>query len=338
METLQLKKFVRESYGLNIKSLKKLNGYDNENYLLDSHEGKRFILKKYPFSKNNISLISSENDCLIHLNKKSNNSYPSPIFSRNNEYLEIICSKKDKYIIRVLSYLKGKFLGEIQVTDDILTSIGELVGKLSRHLNNYSNDSISSRKWEWDIQYLNLNKKFLRYIEDPKERKIVIYFFQQFDEFVKPKLEKLRTSIIHNDTNEWNVLIKKNKELGIIDFGDLTESQLVNEVAISMTYASYDKEKPLSSASLVLKSYNKIMRLTDTEVSLIYYLMAAKLCISVCNSAYSKKINPKNKYALISEKSAWRMLKYLIKISPIHAENIFRKALNRKITRVKSIK
>lgn len=338
METLQLKKFVKKSYGLNIKSLKKLNGYDNENYLLDSHEGKRFILKKYPFTKNNISLISSENDCLIHLNKKSNTSYPSPIFSLNNEYLEIIDSKKDKYIIRVLSYLKGNFLGEIQVTDDTLTSLGELVGNLSKHLKTYSNDSISSRKWEWDIQYLNLNKKFLKYIEDPNERKIVLYFFQQFEETVFPMLDQLRTSIIHNDTNEWNILKSKNGKLAIIDFGDLTNSQLVNEIAIAMTYASYDKKRPLYSASTVLKAYDKIIKLTDQEISIIYYLMAAKLCISVCNSAYSKKVNPKNKYALISEKNAWKMLKYLITISPIHAENIFRKALNRKIFRIKSIK
>jgi len=338
METLQLIKFVKESYGFNVNSLKKLNGYDNENYLIDSEKGIKFILKKYPFSKKNISLISSENDCLIHLNKNSNNSYPAPISSRNDEYLKIIRSKKSKYIIRVLSYIKGNFLGEIKVNESILRSLGEFVGNLSKHLKTYSNDSISSRKWEWDIQYLNLNKKFLNYIEDPNEKKIVLYFFQQFDEFVKPKLEKLRTSVIHNDTNEWNILLNKNKELGIIDFGDLTESQLVNEVAICMTYASYDKLNPLYYASLVLKSYNKIIRLTDTEVSLIYYLMAAKLCISVCNSAYSKKVNPKNKYALISEKSAWSMLKYLIKISPIHAENIFKKALNRKINKPKSVK
>ncbi len=338
METLQLKKFVKESYGLNVKSLKKLNGYDNENYLLTSEEGKKFILKKYPFTKKNISLISAENDCLIHLNKNSNSSYPSPIFSCNNEYLEFIDTKKNKYIVRVLSYLKGKFLGEIQVNDNILKSLGELVGNLSKHLKNYSNDSISNRKWEWDIQYLNLNKKFIKYIEDPNERKIVLYFIQQFDEFVMPKLEKLRTSIIHNDTNEWNILLNKNKQLGIIDFGDLTKSQLVNEVAVCMTYASYDKKDPLYSASLVLKSYNKILKLTDIEVSLIYYLMTAKLCISVCNSAYSKKVNPKNKYALISEKNAWRMLKYLITISPIHAENIFRKALDKKVNKLKSVK
>jgi 4-aminobutyrate aminotransferase-like enzyme/Ser/Thr protein kinase RdoA (MazF antagonist) len=338
METLQLKKFVKESYGLNVKSLKKLNGYDNENYLLTSKEGKKFVLKKYPFTKKNISLISAENDCLIHLNKNSNSSYPTPVLSCDDEYLEIIYSKKDKYIIRVLSYLKGKFLGEIQVNDNMLNSLGELVGNLNKHLKNYSNDSISSRKWEWDIQYLNLNKKFLKYIEDPNEKKIVLYFFQQFEENVLPILDQLRTSIIHNDTNEWNILKSKNGKLAIIDFGDLTNSQLINEIAIAMTYASYDKKNPLDSASIVLNAYNKIIKLTDQEISIIYYLMAAKLCISVCNSAYSKKVNPKNTYALVSEKNAWSMLKYLIKTSPIHAENIFRKALNRKINKLKSVK
>ena len=107
----------------------------------------------------------------------------------------------------------------------------------------------------------------------------------------------------------------KNGKLAIIDFGDLTNSQLINEIAIAMTYASYDKKNPLDSASIVLNAYNKIIKLTDQEISIIYYLMAAKLCISVCNSAYSKKVNPKNTYALVSEKNAWSMLKYLIKTS-----------------------
>ena len=66
--------------------------------------------------------------------------------------------------------------------------------------------------------------------------------------------------------------------------------------------------------------------------------MAAKLCISVCNSAYSKKINPSNKYALISEKNAWKMLRYLVKISPEYVENSFRKVLNKKKKKFKKIK
>ena len=96
-----------------------------------------------------------------------------------------------------------------------------------------------------------------------------------------------------------------------------------------MTYVSYTQENPLENASIILKSYNEVIKLTDIEISLLYYLMAAKLCISVCNSAYSKKINPSNKYALISEKNAWKMLRYLVKISPEYVENSFRKILNK---------
>ena len=101
--------------------------------------------------------------------------------------------------------------------------------------------------------------------------------------------------------------IKKNKELGLIDFGDLAKTQLVNEVAIAMVYASYSIENPLENASIILKSYNKVIKLTDTEISLLYYLMASKLCISVCNSAFSRakilKIS-----MLYFRKKAWSML------------------------------
>ena len=75
----------------------------------------------------------------------------------------------------------------------------------------YSNDKISSRIWPWDIKNLKLNEKFIKYIPDPSKRKIVLFYFQQFEEFVEPKLKELRRSIIHNDANEWNILINKKK-------------------------------------------------------------------------------------------------------------------------------
>ena len=173
--------------------------------------------------------------------------------------------------------MDGVFLGELDLKRQDLKKVGRFIGNLSKELKNYSNDSIASRKWPWDIQNLSLNKKYLKYIPDPSNRKIVLFFFQQFEEFVFPQLDKLRTSIIHNDTNEWNILLKKNKELAIIDFGDLAKTPLVNEVAIAMVYASYSNENPLENASIILKSYNKVIKLTNTEISLLYYLMASKL-------------------------------------------------------------
>ena len=330
METIQLKKLIYNHYDLDVNNLKKLNGYDTENFLVNCKDESKYILKKYPFSNENLSLVKAENNCLEYLIRRNKLSYPSPIYTNNKDSFVIVKNNNKKYIVRLLSYLDGVFLGELDLQKKHLESIGTFIGNLSKQLKNYSNDSIASRKWPWDIQNLSLNKKYLKYISDPSDRKLVLFFIQQFEEFVAPKLNELRTSIIHNDTNEWNILFKKNKELAIIDFGDLAKTQLVNEVAIAMIYASYSKENPLENASVVLKSYNKIIKLNDNEISLLYYLMAAKLCISVCNSAYSRKINPENKYALISEKKAWKMLKYLIKTSPEYVENIFRKVLSKK--------
>ena len=337
METLQLRKKTKLLFGFNITSLKKLTGYDNDNYLVVC-KGNKYILKKYYYSKKNESIISAENDCLFYLNKSNQDIFPLPILSVNNNGFEIITHRRKKYIIRILSYIEGKFLGENKISEKTLKSLGLFIGKMSKLLMRYGNDKISSRILNWDIQNLKLNEKFIRYIKDPSKRKIVLFYFQQFDEFVEPKLKELRRSIIHNDANEWNLLINKKKELSIIDFGDLSESQLINEVAVAITYSTYGKNDPIKSGCILLKSYNRIIKLTDLEISLLYYLIASKLCISVCNSAYSKEINPSNKYALISEKKAWKMLEKLIKISPKFAENEFRKATGRKPLKVKKIK
>ena len=68
METLQLRKEAKLLFGFNITSLKKLVGYDNDNYLVDCKDSK-YILKKYSYSKKNESIITAENDCLVYLNK-----------------------------------------------------------------------------------------------------------------------------------------------------------------------------------------------------------------------------------------------------------------------------
>ncbi len=337
METLQLNKFLLELYDISIQSHKKLDGYDNQNYLIKSRSSQKFILKIYNFSQENLSFIQAENDCLNYLSKFRKSLYPRPIKSLKNSYAEIVELDNSKKIIRMLSYLEGTFIGEVKQTPHLYKSIGRLIANLSKQLKNYKNHILSTRKWQWDIQYLRLNKKYLPYINNPSDRKIVQYFMQQFEENVIPKIDSLRTAVIHNDTNEWNILINRENKLSIIDFGDLTKSQLINEVAVTLTYASYNSKNPLDSASIVLKSFNKIIKLTDKEISLLYYLISAKLCISVCNSAYSKKVNPENKYALVSEKKAWKMLRFLVKTSPVYVENIFRKAVGKKIKKNKNV-
>ena len=321
-----MKSFLRKTYNINFDKIVKLPGYDIENFV-GYYGNSKYIIKKYLHSKNIINQINSENALLSHLNLRDS-IYPKPIKNRNGEYLGIYNNGENTYVVRLLSYLDGKFLGEIKQTKNILESLGSFTAEMNKSILGYQDLFISSRVWQWDIQYLHLNEKFINDIESFRDRKLVNYFFQQFNEVVIPILPSLRKSIIHNDLNEWNILCNDKGVSGVIDFGDIAYSQLVNEVAIAMTYGAYDKDDPITNSSYILSSYHKKLPLKNDEISLLYYLITAKLCMSVCNSAHSRKINPNNKYALISEKNAWKTLKKFIKYSPRFVENKFRNCLN----------
>ena len=55
-------------------------------------------------------------------------------------------------------------------------------------------------------------------------------------------------------------------------------------------------------------------------------LIAARLCISVTQSAYQASMATENEHHFITERPAWELLSYLIILNPIKAENAFRVA------------
>ena len=86
------------------------------------------------------------------------------------------------------------------------------------------------------------------------------------------------------------------------------------------------KDDPWAVATAILKSYPQKLPLHKQEIELLYYFISARLCISVCMSAYSKTINPDNEYFTISEKPGWDLLKRLVETNPIKVNKIFLEA------------
>ncbi|WP_373519990.1 aminotransferase class III-fold pyridoxal phosphate-dependent enzyme [Aquiflexum sp.] len=331
-----MEEWIKTQFNFHSLEIKRLNGYDNANYLLDTDKGK-FILKTYPFSSDTFDLVQAETDILLALQHKFKGGIPSPIPFEEGSYIQVVEHNEKHQIIRLLSFLEGRFLGDTKTGKEINHSLGSFLGKLDKELSQMKNYVIQSRKWEWHIQYPELAKDYLKDIPSANCRSLVHYFLQQFEENVRPVLPSLRKSIIYNDANEWNILIKETKDLALIDFGDLAYAPLIQEVAVAMTYAAYDKADYLGWAEEVLKGYHLVIPLEEKEVDILYYLIATRLCLSVCNSAQARKTNPENSYVSVSEENAWKMLYGWIKINPIEAENRFREVVGIDIKKVTSV-
>ena len=320
-----MKTILHEQFGINAIKVEKLSGLDNANYLVETVTEK-YIFKTYPYTRDALTLVEAENTALLFLQNEGQRNIQTPIPSKNQSYTALVNINGQEYICRMLSYLDGKFLVEVPHTKKLFQSFGKFLAQLDLKLQQFTDYRIAARKLKWDIRHLNLSKKYMEHIPVIKDRNIVYYFFKQYEENVVPFLPELRTSIIHNDANEWNVLVAQEEVSGIIDFGDMAHTFLINELAIAITYACYDKENPLEWASILLKSYHESLPVQEKELEVLYYLIAARLCISVCISANTRAKKGDNEYAFVSEENGWQMLYRWLAINPIAAENSFRQA------------
>lgn len=318
--------FLKAEYNFIKPKIKKLVGYDIVNYKVETESG-NYILKIYPNKKEEIDFAGAENDILIHLQKQKSNQFPEPIKNSENKFLTTF--KRDNTIktVRLLTFLEGDFLGEVKHSAELFKSFGKFLAEMDLQLQGLQNDIIKMRHFKWDLQYFLLNEKYLQDISNPSDRKIAAHFFQQFKINIIPVLPNLRKQIIHNDANEWNTLVQNNHISGIIDFGDTCYSQLINELAIALAYSLLGKQQPLKWAVYIISEYHKILPLQENEIDILYWLIAARLSTTVCNSAYERIQRPENSYIQISEKPAWELLRIWIEIDPVHAKNIFRKAV-----------
>lgn len=322
-----MKDVIEKEFGIKLVEIKKLNGYENKNYLIKT-EKEAFVFKTYPFNASSFELVEAENKALIFLQQNTDLHTPRPIPFSDGSFTKNVELEGQMLTCRLLSFLDGEFMGNSVFSKQMASSLGRFLAHINLALHKFDNPVIRARKCEWDIQQVLLNRKYIDEIPEVSKQNLVRYFMLQFEQKVVPISSELRMNYIHSDANEWNVLLNENEVTGLIDFGDMVYSPLINELATALTYICYDKESYFECILPLVSAYHKIVPLEKKEISIIYYLVAAKLCISVCQSAHAKKHDPENIYASSSEANAWKMLHKLLEINPIAFEDAIRKEID----------
>lgn len=323
-------------YGLTNSSHQSMVGYISLNFRIKSDQG-QYVLKIYDYSEWEHAEILAETaliEQISHLNEKN---ISRPVHNNLGESITVISTENGKKIYRLLSYVEGIFLAEAEHTPSLYRSLGKFMGQVDLSLLNFRSTGIESRKLAWDLQNIHLVRPLIDQVKDPNRQKLVEHFFVQWDLNVYPKLSGLRQSIIHNDGNDWNVLVNNGQITGIIDFGDSVYTALINELAITMAYALLGKETPLDWASHIIEGFHDAYPLEKKELDILYYLIAGRLITTVCKSAVEKTLQPDKEYITISEEPAWRLLAQWIQINPIAAKNSFYEAAGFSITPVQAL-
>ncbi len=327
----EIDNFLLENYGIQVK-IKPLPGYEDLNFIL-SHEGIKSILK-ISADLGSKEIIMAQIRTLEHLKDipEIGSYIPEVIPGIDGNKLYYWEINGQTVLVRQLTFLDGNFLGESELPISFYSSLGVFIGQLDKELLKCDEQVFRLRNLEWDLFRFLESENLTKHISDPYNRTLVEFYFMRFREVVIPLYPQLRKSLIHNDINDWNILIRQNMVAGLIDFGDMVFTATIHELAIALAYSLMNQDDPLRTAIEIIRGYNSNLPLAREELSILYYLVAARLCTTVVMAAKKESEQAGNNYYQISARPAWALLHHWIKISPVKALLSFYKACGQDAT------
>ena len=217
----------------------------------------------------------------------------------------------ERHAVRLVTYLLGTPVAQVAQTPDMLRGLGRVLGRLDRALASFGHPG-AFRDFDWHIHAVPRSRARLEAVRDPEKRALVSALLDGFDARVVPALPHLRHQVIHNDANDWNVLIAPDsgEVTGLIDVGDAVFAPLVAEVAVACAYAMLGARDPRAAAASVVAGYHAAMPLSPPEITALFDLIAGRLCISVTVSA-TRHATSSDPYLFVSEAPAWDLLQWL---------------------------
>ncbi|HXU09268.1 MAG TPA: phosphotransferase [Blastocatellia bacterium] len=318
-------------YGLT-GSVKELTSERDQNFLVRAGSGEHFVLKIAAAAEMRETL-EFQNAVMSHLQGRVMSGFiPHALPTKSGEKLAAAVDEEGAHhFVRLVTYLPASLLAEVNPhTPELLRGLGTLLGEIDKALEGFSHPAMS-RDLKWDLQGALWIKDYTHHIENPVRREIVEHFIRQFETRVASRAHGLRTSVVHNDANDYNVLVTvdgdgNTRVAGIIDFGDMLHTYIASEVAVAAAYAMLDKADPLAAAAQIVAGYHEVFTLTEFELECLYSLICMRLAVSVTNSALQQKLHPDNEYLLVSERPAWKLLESLYSIAPSLPHYLFRRA------------
>ena len=304
-----------------------LPGYTDYNFRIKVDNENCFVLKISRESADDNFLLFLQ-DILLYLEKNTDEIIlPKIIPDKVGNYTsKIFDENKNKQIIRLLSWVSGRIWSQVNPQlDSLRFSLGEQGGKITQALQGFNHPQAHG-EFEWDTAQSLWTKDYLHLFNSEEQQ--VLSYFQNLFETHLISYSQLRKSIIHNDANDNNIIVTEDLEnpkvKSIIDFGDAIYSQIINDVAISCSYAIMNHNDPLNAAIPIISGYHASFPLKEKELKHLYNAIAMRLVISYTASMINQKKEPDNEYLQISAKPAWELLKKWKEVDVDFAEYTFR--------------
>ena len=289
---------VSEHYDLETRAVR-LTGERDENFKLSAADGSTYVLKVANAAEEQAvgELLTA---ALQHV-ERTDPTFPCPrvVPERGGRTcVGFIDTSGVQRTARVLTYLPGELLGSTRRSREQRAACGRIAGRLSNVLRGFAHPA-ARRALIWDVRHAAQVRVLLAQLPDCAYREAADEVLGCVAAHIESRFSRLRHQVVHNDLNPRNILVDPADEArvtGIIDFGDLTHTALIADVAVAAADLLPQDCAPGRCAREaigdVATAYHESAPLLREELAMLAALVAARLVANVVVPAWHMHHNP----------------------------------------------
>jgi Ser/Thr protein kinase RdoA (MazF antagonist) len=317
---------ARERYGLD-GVLSALTGERDANFLLrvEGAAGVRKFMLKISHPVETPLVADFQTQALLHLaqvdpalpvQRLVHTLYGAPSFTERGPDGSI-------RVVRLFTYLEGMPMPQAPRSAAQRAAVARMLARLDIALAGLQH-AAGSLELPWDIQRADRARGLLVHVADAERRALAERAFDGFLERAKPALAGLRRQPIHNDFNIYNLLVDPaapDQVSGILDFGDMVEAPMIDDLAVAASYQLDEHGDALATIVAFAAAYHAVNPLQPAELDVLFDLIRARLAMVVAISGWRAARHPDNaEYLLRNNAVSWARLRACDAIAPAAAQ------------------
>jgi hydroxylysine kinase len=288
---------VRDYYGFEAQAVP-LTGERDENFRVRAADGSEYVLKlAHPAEDPAVSDLATA--ALQHL-ESQDPALPCPRVVRTRSGRTQVRFTHETGVertARLLTYLPGQPLLFGGRSVNLGAACGRLGGRLTRALRTFAHPA-AYRAVVWDVRHAAHLVRLLGQVPRFPCRQDASAVLERIAPRIDSQFPSLRQQVVHNDLNPRNILVTPAGEVsGIIDFGDLTHTAIIADVAVTAAELIPEACTAASGAAAVsvrdvANAYHQSLPLLPEERTMLGTLVAARLVANVVVHEWHLHHNP----------------------------------------------
>ncbi|WP_323785462.1 aminotransferase class III-fold pyridoxal phosphate-dependent enzyme [Thalassovita sp.] len=290
----------------------------DQNFLVTLEGGEKAILKVYNSGEAEQS-VDFQTKALLHLEQHCRGVELPRIIptTEGAAYGRLTAADGAQHLVRLISFVEGKLTDDFERTPALYRSLGAAVANLDLGLRGFYHPAAGAPLvWEMDAA-MSLRDK-TGFIKEAAARAQAEEVFARYVKDVRPRLQGLRSQIIHNDVTPVNSCVRPEapeRVSGIFDFGDMVFGALATEVATTAADSCLSGGDYLANIANVVSGYDEVLPLEEEEIDILFDLIRTRVANEyVIYSWRAAESKDRDNYLLAYEEPTRKALDGLMQI------------------------